>query len=580
MDKKQVAAILDEMGTLLEIKGANPFRCRAFHNAAINIESLSEDLLDLASTDRLTEIPGVGKGIAQIIRELVESGSSLEYEEIKESLPPGLPELIKIPGLGPKRVKLLYEKLNIDSLSALEEAATTHRLSETPGFGKKSEENILKGIARLAKAQTKFHVNIALGSAESLIGFLKKQKGVKRSEIAGSLRRRKELIGDIDLLVSCAEKERTNILERFVHHPDVHAILAQGDTKASVRLLSGIQCDLRVVQGSEFAFALNYFTGSKEHNVEVRTRARALGLSLNEYGFSALKEWKRSKKIPLCSKEKDIYKTLGVAYIPPELRENLGEFEAAERNRIPRLVEVGDLRGTFHCHTTYSDGRSTLKEMAAVARKQGWSYWGVADHSGTAVYANGMTKEKITAQHTEIDLLNESVKDFKIFKGIECDILPDGSLDMSDDELSVFDYVVAAIHGKLNMSEKEATGRLIKGLKNKLVSFIGHPTGRILLERDGYLVNIQEVIDAAADYGKGLEINSHPTRLDLDWRTLRHVKDKKVKIFINPDAHSANDLLDVRYGVGIARKGWLEPKDVVNTWPLKKVVAFLGGKDA
>jgi DNA polymerase (family 10) len=579
MDKKQVAEILDEMGTLLEIKGANPFRCRAFHNAAINVESLSEDLRELASTDRLTEIPGIGKGIAQVIKDLVESGSSSEYEEIKKSLPPGLPELIKIPGLGPKRVKLLYEKLNIDSVSALEEAATTHRLSDTPGFGKKSEENILKGIARLSKAQTQFHINIALNSAENLIAFLGKQKGVKRSEIAGSLRRRKELIGDIDLLVSCGEKERKNILEKFVHHPDVQSILAQGDTKASVRLHSGIQCDLRVVKNSEFAFALNYFTGSKEHNVEVRTRARTLGLSLNEYGFSALKEWKKSKKVPICPKEEDIYKTLGLAYVPPELRENLGEFEAAEKNRIPRLVEVEDLRGTFHCHTTYSDGRSTLKEMAAMAKKQ-WEYWGVADHSGTAVYAHGLTKERIKEQHAEIDSLNSSIKGFRIFKGIECDILPDGSLDMNDDDLSVFDYVVASIHSKLNMSEKEATSRLIKALKNQRVTFVGHPTGRILLERDGYPVNIREVIDAAADYGKGLEINSHPIRLDLDWRTLRYVKEKKVKIFINPDAHSAEGLLDVRYGVGIARKGWLESADVVNTLPLKKVAAFFGGQDA
>ena len=580
MDKKKVAEILDEMGTLLEIKGANPFRCRAFHNAAINVESLSEDLGELASNDRLTEVPGIGKGIAQVIKDLVESGSSSEYEEIKKSLPPGLPELIKIPGLGPKRVKLLYEKLNIDSLAALEQAATTHRLSDTPGFGKKSEENILKGIARLSKSQTKFHINTALSSAENLIAFLGRQKGVKRCEIAGSLRRRKELIGDIDLLVSCGEKERRNILGKFVHYPDIQSILGQGDTKASVRLHSGIQCDLRVVKDSEFAFALNYFTGSKEHNVEVRTRARALGLSLNEYGFSALKEWKKSKKVPVCSKEEDIYKTLGLAYIPPELRENLGEFEAAEKNRIPRLLEMGDLRGTFHCHTTYSDGRSTLKEMAAAAKKQGWDYWGVADHSGTAVYAHGLTKERIRAQHAEIDLLNSSLKGFRVFKGIECDILPDGSLDMSDDDLSAFDYVVASIHSKLNMSENEATSRLIKALKNKRVTFVGHPTGRILLERDAYPVNIREVIDAAADYGKGMEINSHPVRLDLDWRILRYVKEKKVKIFINPDAHSAGGLLDVRYGVGIARKGWLEAPDVVNTWPLKKVAAFFGGQDA
>jgi len=574
MDKNQVAEILDEMGTLLEIKGANPFRCRAFHNASVNIASLTEDLRELASTDRLTEIPGIGKGIAQIIRELVESSKSKEYEDLKQSLPPGLPELVKVPGLGPKRVKLLFEKLNIDSLTALGQAAMTHQLAEVPGFGKKSEENILKGIARLTKMQTKFTINIALEAAENLLRFLRGQKGVKRCEIAGSLRRCKEVIGDIDLLVSCNERSRKAILDSFVRHADIQSVLAQGETKISVRLSSGIQCDLRIVKDSEFAFALNYFTGSKEHNVEVRTRARALGLSLNEYGFTPLKEWKRSKKVPSCQSEEAIYKTLGMAYIPPEIRENLGECDAAEKGLLPHLVEQDDLRGTFHCHTSYSDGRSTLTEMTAFARKHGWEYWGVADHSGSAVYARGLTKERIREQHREIDFMTGSLKGIRIFKGIECDILPDGDLDMSDDELSAFDYVVASIHSKLNMTEKEATSRLVKALKNRSVSFIGHPTGRILLEREGYPLNMQEVIEAAADYGKGLEINSHPVRLDLDWRSLRYAKEKRVKIFINPDAHSAEGLLDVRYGVGIARKGWLESDDIVNTWPLKKVEAF------
>ena len=580
MDKNQVAEILDEMGTLLEIKGANPFRCRAFHNASINISSLTEDLRELSSTDRLTEIPGIGKGIAQIIHDLLESGKSMEHEDLKQSLPPGLPELIKIPGLGPKRVKLLYEKLKIDSLQALEEAARTHQLSDAPGFGKKSEENILKGIERLAKTQTKFLINIALDAAESLLEFLRRQKGIIRCEIAGSLRRRKETIGDIDLLASCSEKYRTKILEAFARHSDVAVVLAQGDTKAGVRLSFGIQCDLRVVKDSEFPFALNYFTGSKEHNVGVRTRARNLGLSLNEYGFTALKEWRLGKKVPLCKDESAIYRSLGMAYIPPEMRENIGEHEAAAKNAIPKLVEEKDFRGTFHCHTTYSDGRGTIKEMTAKARALGWEYWGVADHSGTAMYARGLTPERIAEQLHEIDSLNRSLKGFRIFKGIECDILPDGSLDTPDEVLSAFDYVVASIHSKLNMTETEATNRLIKAIKNKYVSFIGHPTGRILLERDGYPVNMQQVIDTAADYGKGLEINSHPVRLDLDWRSLKYAKEKKVKIFVNPDAHTAEGLSDIRYGVGIARKGWLECDDVVNTWALKKVETFFKGQRA
>jgi DNA polymerase (family 10) len=299
-----------------------------------------------------------------------------------------------------------------------------------------------------------------------------------------------------------------------------------------------------------------------------------LGLSLNEYGFSPLKEWKQSKKVPACQTEDAIYKVLGMNYIPPEIRENLGEFDAAAKGSLPQPIKQDNLRGVFHCHTTYSDGRSTLKEMTKFAKLQGWEYWGVSDHTGAAGHAKGMTREQIRKQHKEIDSLNKSLKGMRIFKGVECEILPDGKLDMSDEELSAFDYVVATIHSNLNMTEKEATVRLVNAIKNTRVSFLGHPTGRMLLESEGYPVNMQEVIDAAADYGKGLEINSDPMRLDLDWRSLRYVKEKKVKVFINPDAHSAEEMLNVRYGVGIARKGWLESDDVVNTWPLTKVEAF------
>jgi DNA polymerase (family X) len=410
---------------------------------------------------------------------------------------------------------------------------------------------------------------------------LKNIHGIKHCNYAGSLRRCKELIGDIDILVSAADKNRSEILKKFTAYEEVESVLATGDTKASVMLKNGIQCDLRVVKDAEYPFALNYFTGSKEHNVEVRSLARKYGWSLNEYGFTHIEEIKSSRKgkhIPSCDNEEDIYKALGLHYIPPELREKTGEIEYAQKHVIPKLIELSDLRGTFHCHTTDSDGLSTLEQMVEAAKKLKWEYLGIADHSQAAAYAGGLSPEKVHAQMKQIDRMNEKDSNFRVFKGIECDILSDGSLDYSDKLLSEFDYVVASIHSKFKMTEDEATKRIIKALKNKYVTMLGHPTGRLLLEREGYPVNMNEIIDVAADYGKAIEINSHPMRLDLDWRYVKYAKEKGVRIFINPDAHHVDGLSDVQYGVGIARKGWLEAKDVVNTWPTRQVIHFLERK--
>ena len=577
MDKKQVAAILDEMGTLFELKGENPFKCRAFHNAARVIEALTQDLAGLVDSGNIRGIKGIGEHLAEIITDLVKSGKSKEYEQLKASLPEGLLQMVRIPGLGPKRIKVLYEKLKLKSISELKEACENHRLAKLEGFGEKTEENILKGIELLTKSSDKHLYPQAWESAEKMMTALQKLKEVKRCEVAGSLRRKKEIIGDIDIVVSAEERHREMIFDVFVSNPEVQRIIARGETKSSVLLKAGINCDVRIVNDAEYPFALNYFTGSKEHNVEMRSRARAYGLSLNEYGFTRVEgaAGKKVRSIPRCKDESEIYASLDLAYVPPELRENMGEIEAAEKEQLPELIEDKDVRGTFHCHTNYSDGANTLEEMAEAARRLGWAYLGIADHSKVAAYAGGLSESKVKQQLKEIEKLNARLKNFRLFSGTEVDILPDGTLDYSDKLLASLDHVVASIHSKFKMTEAEATKRMIKAIKNRYVTMIGHPTGRLLLSREGYPINMVDVINAASDYGKAIEINAHPMRLDLDWRLVKYAKQKKVPIFINPDAHNTDGLRDVFYGVGIARKGWLEAKDVVNAWDLKKVEKYL-----
>ncbi|HEY6951767.1 MAG TPA: DNA polymerase/3'-5' exonuclease PolX, partial [Bacteroidota bacterium] len=473
MDKKAVAEILDQMGTLFELKGENPFKCRAYHNGARIIEALTQDINVLVSSGTLNDIKGIGPGLAETVTELVSKGTSKNYETLKASLPSGLLEMIRIQGLGPKRIKILFEKLKIKSIPELKDACEKHRLAKLDGFGEKTEENILKGIELLARVSDKHLISAAMDSADAVLAVIAKLKEVKRCEVAGSLRRRKETIGDIDIVVSAEEKHRGTIFKTFVTLPSVESIIGQGDTKASVVLKSGINCDIRIVNDAEYPFALNYFTGSKEHNVEMRSRARKAGWSLNEYAFSKIEGEKKGKRPPSCKEEADIYAALGLRYVPPELRENNGEFEASAADKIPQLLKEEDLKGTFHCHTTYSDGSNTLEEMVAAARKLGWQYLGIADHSKVAVYANGLTPERVKAQQKEIDKLNESMKGFRVFKGTEVDILADGSLDFPDKILSSFDYVVASIHSKFKMTETEGTKRIIAALKNKYVTVLG-----------------------------------------------------------------------------------------------------------
>lgn len=578
MTKNQVADILDEIGTLLELRGENPFKCRAFHNASKVIAGLTTELSTLVESDKLFDLPGIGKGVGDKIIELLQTGKMAYYDELKQSIPPGLIAMMQIQGLGPKRIKILHDKLRIATIEELRSAAEAHTLAAFEGFGKKTEENILKGIEQLSRHVDKHLYFRAIEAAERICTALTDLPEVLKCDIAGSLRRRKEIIGDIDILAAAKAKHTGIIMDAFTTHVDVERIVGRGETKSSILLHSGIPCDLRVIETSEYPFALSYFTGSKEHNVAMRSRAKEFGWSLNEYGFSKLssKETRgAAKRIVPCRNEEDIYAALQLQYVPPELRENLGEFEAAETKTIPALVEVRDLRGTFHCHTTYSDGRNTIPEMADAAQRLGWEYLGIADHSKVAAYAGGLTLRKLRVQFAEIDRLNDLYSPFHIFKGTEVDILADGTLDWSDDILSQFDYVVASVHSKFRMTELEMTRRIISAIKNKYVTMLGHPTGRLLLQRDSYPVDMVQVIQAASDYGTAIEINSNPLRLELDWRLCKYARDKGVKICINPDAHSSASLEDVRFGVGVARKGWLRAEDIINTRKLRDVKKLL-----
>jgi DNA polymerase (family X) len=581
IDKTRVSEMLEEIGTLLEIKGENTFKCRAYHNASRTIAGLNDDIAKIVASGGLRDVKGIGEALAEKITEYVTTGRLPYYDELKASVPPGVMEMMRIPGVGPKKVKLLSEQMKIRSVDELEKACKEGRLADVEGFGKKTQENILAGIEQLHKNSSKFLFSVAEAAAKKILARIRDEKGVISAEIGGSLRRKREVIGDIDILVSAKKSDARRILDTFTSHDSVERIIGVGETKASVVLDVGINCDLRVVEPSEYPFALLYFTGNKEHNVRLRAMARTERLTLNEYGFSAIGSDEtrgKAKKEVRAASEADIYKHFGLPYIPPELREDMGEFEAASAHKLPQLIEEADIRGTFHCHTNYSDGENTVTEMAEGARALGWEYLGLADHSKVAAYANGLDETRVRKQQKEIDKVNQNYTGFRILKGIEVDILANGDLDFSDAVLSTFDYVVASVHSGFKMTEAEMTKRILKAVRNKFVTIIGHLTGRLLLMRQGYAVNQQDIIKAAADSETILEINSHPTRLDLDWRLCRYAKEQGVVFAIDPDAHVVDGLRDVRYGVGIARKGWLEKTDVLNTSSLREVEKFLNLK--
>ena len=584
MDKATIADVLEKIATLLELKGENPFKIRAYVNAARSLETWGGNIGDLANEEVLEKIPGIGKAIAAKIKELVETGSLKFFDELRAEFPADILELFSLPGLGAKKIKALHEKLQVSSIAQLHEACVAGRVAELPGFGKTTQEKLCRAIDERQKYAGSFSLGKIAAEAEQLQNDLRAHPDALHVCIAGSYRRRKEIVRDLDFIV--ATKAPAEISAMFVQHPLAESLIAHGPTKSSVRLRSGIQCDLRVVTAAEYPFALNYFTGSKEHNVEVRSRALKRGWTLNEYRLGPLEPARpragatRASRlqIPTIREEADLYRALDLDYIPPELRENCGEFEAAVAGKIPRLLEAENLRGTFHCHTTASDGRNSLEEMAAAAQDLGLQYLGIADHSRSSIQARGLDEARLSVQIAMIRKLNQQFENFRLFAGVECDILRDGSLDFPDEILAELDYVVASVHSAFTLSEADMTNRVIRAMENPHVTMLAHPTGRLLLRRDPYAIDIPAIIEAAAETGTWIEINAAPKRLDLDWRWWPLAKEKGVKCVINPDAHGVERLQELWFGVGVARKGWLTRDDVMNCLPLGKIETALATK--
>ncbi|MDQ6808524.1 MAG: DNA polymerase/3'-5' exonuclease PolX [Verrucomicrobiota bacterium] len=583
MEKEKIAAVLEEIATLLELKAENPFKIRAYTNAARSLETFGGSLADLGNEETLAKIPGIGKAIAAKISELAETGASKFHEELRAEFPPGIFELFSISGLGAKKIKALHDQLEISSLADLQQACDADLVAKLPGFGKTTQDKLCRALADRAKHVGSFQLGAIASEAETLLRDLQGLPEALQVSIAGSYRRRKEIVRDLDFIV--ATSAPAAITAAFLKHPLVDSVIVQGATKTSVRLGSGIQCDLRVVSAAEYPYALNYFTGSKEHNVVLRSRALQRGWTLNEYRFApapvaegAKRKRRVATEIPDVREEAELYRALDLDFIPPELRENGGEFAAAETGQLPRLIEKENLRGTFHCHTSASDGTNTLEEMAAAAQALGLQYLGIADHSRSSIQAHGLDRARLRAQIAAIRKLNREFEDFRVFSGIECDILRDGSLDFDDETLANLDYVVASVHSAFNLPQAEMTERVIRAMSNPYVTMLAHPTGRLLLRREPYAIDIPAVIEAAAETGTWIEINAAPKRLDLDWRWWPLAKQKGVKCVINPDAHRTERLQELWFGIGVARKGWLTKEDVVNCLPLGKIEGELRRK--
>ncbi len=583
MIKNEIADVLNEIAVLLDLRGENPFKIRAYQSGARVLESLEEDLGKIIAEDRLASIKGIGEALVKKITELHATGELKFLNELRASVAPGLVEMLEIPGLGPKKIKALATKLGIDSIAALAKACEDGRVAELAGFGDKTQEKLLAGIKN-REAYGKRHLWWeAFAVAGPILEGLRGLPQVLRAEHAGSLRRKMETVGDLDFIV--AAEDVAPVVEWFVTRSGVKEITARGETKASVRYESGLQADLRIVPVEQFVFALHHFTGSKEHNVQMRQRALARGLSMSEWGIvpaegEGTAKDKASRHAGLqAATEEEIFSTLGLRYIPPELREGLGEIAEAENTDLPHLIELHDLRGAFHNHTTASDGRNTLNEMVAAAEAMGWDYFGIADHSKSSFQANGLSEERLSKQIADIHALNTSGR-FRthVFTGTECDILTDGRLDFDDVLLAQLDYVVASVHNALTQDEETMTARIIRAIENPHTTMLGHLTGRLLLRREGYQVNTGKIIDAALANHVIIELNANPWRLDMDWRNWRRAADRGLLCSINPDAHETAGLSYVLAGVNVARKGWLRKENIFNTFSLAEVKAAFGKK--
>tara|TARA_B100000965_G_scaffold405433_1_gene439558 strand:- start:9272 stop:10999 length:1728 start_codon:yes stop_codon:yes gene_type:complete len=575
MDKASIIGCLEEIAVLLELKGENPFKFRAYENGARALETLEENFETLIDEKRLTDVSGIGAALAEKIETLYKTGKLDYYDKLKASVPAGVLEMLEVPGLGAKKVRVFYEKLKITSLEELKEACEAGKIAELPGFGAKSQDNILSGINHLEAYRKRYMWATVEPQVEAVLTGLRALPEVELAECAGSFRRKLETVGDLDFLVASEAPEP--VMDWFTRMPEVEKVTGHGTTKSSVRLEGGLQMDLRVVPKAQFFFALHHFTGSKEHNVKMRQRALSQGFSLSEWGVKAVHE-DHPAPIQEVDSEEELFQLFGLHYIPPELREGVGEVDYASHDALPKLVKPEDIRGVFHNHTTASDGKNTLEAMVAEAERLGFEYLGIADHSKSSFQANGLSEEKLLEQLKAIRKLNAS-KQYKthVFAGVECDILKDGSLDYEDAVLEELDYVVASVHNALTLDEAAMTRRIIRALEHPCTTMLGHLSGRLLLKREAYTVNIPKVIDAAIANKKIIELNASPKRLDMDWRYWHKAADRGLLCSINPDAHSIEQLKNYRYGVYCARKGWLQKCSVFNARPLKEVSAFLRG---
>ncbi|MEJ2672426.1 MAG: DNA polymerase/3'-5' exonuclease PolX [Deltaproteobacteria bacterium] len=563
-----IAEIFDQVADLLEIEEANPFRVRAYRNAARVVDGMSQNLADLVEREaNLSAFAGIGKDLAGKIKEIVNTGSLQLLRELEARTPPELSEMMQIAGLGPKRVHLLHKKLGIKTPEDLREAARTGKIQEIKGFGEKIAEQILEGVGQITEEEKRFKLATAEPVAQGLVDYLKEAPGVKEAMVAGSYRRRKETVGDLDILVAC--EQGPAVMEAFVNYEDVKKVLAQGDTKSSVKLRSGIQVDLRVVPQESYGAALHYFTGSKAHNIAIRQMGVRKGLKINEYGV-----FKGEKRLA-GKTEAEVFQSVDLPYIEPELRENRGEVEAAKAGGLPKLITLQDLKGDLHAHTKATDGRNTLEEMAQAAQDRGYEYLAITNHSKRVSMAHGLDAADLAKEIKAIDRLNSKFKGFVLLKAIELDILKDGSLDLPDEILQELDLTVCSVHYNVNLSRKEQTERILRAMDNPHFHILAHPTGRLINKRDPYEVDLERLLQAAKERGCFMELDAQPDRLDLADIYCKLAKDMGVKLAIDTDAHSTADLAFMRYGIDQARRGWLEPGDVLNTRTWKDLQKLL-----